>query len=214
MTRLPDDNPDESQIGPSGHELIDVDEIAGLDDLEFTTPLVGLPTGVSTQLETVGTLGRTSTPNPLSELIKIYDDDESPKVSLVTPVHIEEEKEPEKTSSPVPDAQIQGLPQNEQEVEIVLDTELPNALETQADSPKDELGSDEPKEGAPQQEIGVSMANDQISIEPTLDASISIGTQTPDERQTEVGPSEHREEVREPSLEQVYTIGSLGNTLT
>jgi hypothetical protein len=28
------------------------------------------------------------------------------------------------------------------------------------------------------------------------------------------GPSEHREEVQEPSLEQVYTIGSLGNTLT
>jgi hypothetical protein len=49
----------------------------------------------------------------------------------VTPVHIEEEKEPEKTSSPVPDAQIQGLPQNEQEVESVLDTELPNAPETQ-----------------------------------------------------------------------------------
>jgi hypothetical protein len=147
-------------------------------------------------------------------LIKIYDDDESPEVSLVTPVHIEEEKEPEKTSSPVPDAQIQGLPQNEQEIESVLDTELPNAPETQADSPKDEPGSGEQKEEAPQQEINVSMTDDQVSTEPTPDASISIGTQLPDERQTEVGPSEHREEVQEPSLEQVYTIGSLGNTLT
>jgi hypothetical protein len=38
MTRLPADNPDESQIGPSGPELIDIDEITGLDDPEFTTP--------------------------------------------------------------------------------------------------------------------------------------------------------------------------------
>jgi hypothetical protein len=30
----------------------------------------------------------------------------------------------------------------------------------------------------------------------------------------EVGPSKHRDEVQEPSLEQVYTIRSLGNTLT
>jgi hypothetical protein len=45
--------------------------------------------------------------NPLSNLIKIYDDDdESPKVSLVNLVHIEEEKEPEKTTSPVPNSQI------------------------------------------------------------------------------------------------------------
>jgi hypothetical protein len=44
--------------------------------------------------------------NPLSELIKIYDDDESLEVSLVNPLHIEEEKGPEKTSSPVLDAQI------------------------------------------------------------------------------------------------------------
>jgi hypothetical protein len=99
----------------------------------------------------------------------------------VTPVHIEEEKEPEKTSSPVPDAQIQGLPQNEQEVESVLDTELPNAPETQADSLKDEPGSGEQKEEAPQQEIDVSMTDDQVSTEPTPDASISIGTQLPDE---------------------------------
>jgi hypothetical protein len=31
---------------------------------------------------------------------------------------------------------------------------------------------------------------DQVSIEPTPNASISIGTQPLDERQTEVGPSE------------------------
>jgi hypothetical protein len=39
-------------------------------------------------------------------MIKIYDDDEIPELSLATHVLIEEEKGPEKTSSPVPDAQI------------------------------------------------------------------------------------------------------------
>jgi hypothetical protein len=85
-------------------------------------------------------------PNPLSELINIYDDEESPEVSLVTPVQIIEEKEPEKTPSPAPDAQIWDLPQNEQEVESVLDTDFPNAPETQMGSPKDESGSVEHKE--------------------------------------------------------------------
>jgi hypothetical protein len=58
------------------------------------------------------------------------------------------------------------------------------------------------------------MVDYQVSTEPTPDASISTGTQPPDEKQTEVGPSEHMEEVQEPSLEQIYTIGSLGNMLT
>jgi hypothetical protein len=35
-----------------------------------------------------------------------------------------------------------------------------------------------------------------------------------DEKQTEAGPSEHMEEVQEPSLEQIYTIESLRNMLT
>jgi hypothetical protein len=112
-------------------------------------PQAGSPGGVSAQPETVGTSGRESAPNPLCELINIYDDEESLEVSLVTPVQIIEEKEPEKTSSPAPDAQIWGLPQNEQEVESVLDTELPDAPETQADSLKDEPGRDEQKEEAP-----------------------------------------------------------------
>jgi hypothetical protein len=105
MTRLPVDDPDEIQTGPSGPEFIDIDELIGLDDPKFTTPPGGSPIGVSTQPEIVGTSGRTSASNPLSEMIKIYDDDESPKVSIVTPVHIEEEKESEKTSSPVLNSQ-------------------------------------------------------------------------------------------------------------
>jgi hypothetical protein len=55
MTRLPDDNPDESQVGPSGPELIDIDEISRLDELEFTMTPSGSPTGVSTQPQTFRT---------------------------------------------------------------------------------------------------------------------------------------------------------------
>jgi hypothetical protein len=57
--------------------------------------------------------GRESAPNPLHELITIYDDKESLDVSLVTPVHITEEKEPEKVSPPAPNDQIQSLPQSD-----------------------------------------------------------------------------------------------------
>jgi hypothetical protein len=150
----------------------------------------------------------------LSELINIYDDDESLEVSLLTLVQIEEEKGPENTSSPILDAQIQGITYNEQEFKSGLDTKLPKELETQEDIPKDEPGSGEPKEGAPQQEIDVSTNDDQVSTEHTPDASVSIGTQTLEERQKEAGPSEKREEAQEPILEEAYTIGSLGNTLT
>jgi hypothetical protein len=72
----------------------------------------------------------------------------------------------------------------------------------------------EEKEEAPQQKIDISTTDYQVSTEPTPDASISTGTQPPDEKQIEVRPSEHMEEVQEPSLEQIYIIGSLRNMLT
>jgi hypothetical protein len=78
MTGSPVDNPDESQTGPSGPELINIDEITGLDNPEITTPQAGSPGDVSAQLETVRASGRESAPNPLCELINIYDDEESP----------------------------------------------------------------------------------------------------------------------------------------
>ena len=82
----------------------------------------------------------TSTQNPLFDLITIYDDEESLEVSLVTPVHITEEKDPKKASSLDPYAQIRGLPQNDHEVKSVLETELLGVPETQMDSPTDEPG--------------------------------------------------------------------------
>jgi hypothetical protein len=97
-------------VGTSGLKFIDVDEISGLDNLEFTTPPAGSPNSVAIQSEEVWVLVETSASNPLSEFVKIYDDDESPKVSLRTLVHIEEGKGPYKTSSPVPEVQIKEVP--------------------------------------------------------------------------------------------------------
>jgi hypothetical protein len=141
MTRAPADNPDESWVGPSSPKLIEIDEIVGLDNHEVTTPQAGSSRDVSSQPEIVRTSGRESAPNPLNELINIYDDEESLKVSLVTLVHIKEEKEPEKASSPTPDAQIRGLPHNDQEFKSVSETELFDVPETQMDSQMDDPGS-------------------------------------------------------------------------
>jgi len=102
-TSSPANNPERIQVGTSGPEFIDVDKIVGLDDLEFNMPPVGSPTGVVTQLEVVWVPVETSASNPLIDFINICDDDESLLVSLETPVHIEEEKGPDKTSSPIPE---------------------------------------------------------------------------------------------------------------
>jgi hypothetical protein len=127
MTGSPVDNLERSQVGTSGPKFIDIDEISRLDDLEFTMPPAGSPTGVATQPEIVWVSVETDTSNPLSEFIRIYDEDESPEVSLGTPVHVEEEKKPEKTSSSIPEVQTQEVPQKEKEVDSVLDTKVPDA---------------------------------------------------------------------------------------
>jgi hypothetical protein len=109
MKGSPVDDPDESRVGPSTLELIEIDETVGLDNPEITTPQVGSPGDVSAQPEVVGTSGKTSSPNPLCELINIYDDEE---ISLVTPLQIIEAKEPEKASSLASDTQIRNPSQN------------------------------------------------------------------------------------------------------
>jgi hypothetical protein len=147
-------------------------------------------------------------------LITIYDDEESLEVSLVTPMHITEEKEPEKASSPAPDAQISGLPQNDQEVKSVIDTELLDVPEAQMDNLTDEPGLCEQKEEAPQQEIDISTTDYQVSTKPTPNDSISTGTQPLDEKKPESVPSKHMEEVQEHILEHIYIVRSLGTMLT
>jgi hypothetical protein len=152
-------------------------------------------------------------PNPLSKLIHIYSDDEIPEPSHDSPVRVQEEKGPEKVSSPEPKVQDEEVSQKKTEAESGLDTKEPNESETEADL-NDEPEPEETKKGSPQKEINSSVADEKICNESMPDTSMFPNTQIPDERQVEVGPTRHSEEVREPNLEQIYTTGSLGNKLT
>jgi hypothetical protein len=79
----------------------------------------------------------------------------------------------------------------------------------------DELETDAGLSGKPlQKEVGSSMADKQVSNESIPDTSISPTTQISDEQQVEVGSTRLNDEVREPTLEQIYTTGSLGNNIT
>jgi hypothetical protein len=55
MIGAPTNDPDEIRVGPSDHELIEIDEIVGLDNPEVTTPQARSPGDVSDQPETVRT---------------------------------------------------------------------------------------------------------------------------------------------------------------
>ena len=100
MTRVHVDNPIERRGGPSDLEPIQIEEITGPKNPEVPPPQIKSLRGISTQPERERTQGRTSVPNPLFDLITIYDDEESLKVSLVTPIQITKEKEPERASTP------------------------------------------------------------------------------------------------------------------
>jgi hypothetical protein len=110
MKRVPIDNPIEIWEVQSNPKPIQIGETIGSDNHEASTPHVGSPGGVSAQPKIERTSGRESAPNPLHDLIMIYDDEESLEVSLVTPVQITEETKPEKAYSPFLDAKIQILP--------------------------------------------------------------------------------------------------------
>jgi hypothetical protein len=79
---------------------------------------------IPTQYESPRTPVETGVPNPMFDLITIYDDEESSEVSLVTLRLITEEKEPEGTSSPSLDASVPNPPQGDHEAKSVLETEL------------------------------------------------------------------------------------------
>jgi hypothetical protein len=81
-----------------------------------------------------------SVPNTLFNSITIYDYEESSKVSMVTPVQIIEEKEPDRASTSSLDAPSQSHMHSENEVERSLDVEPLNILEIQMDILRDELG--------------------------------------------------------------------------
>jgi hypothetical protein len=155
----------------------------------------------------------TQAPNPLRKLIQVYSDDESPEPSHGTPVHVQEEEGPERTPSPEPKVQDKEVSQKEAEVESNLDTKDSDKSGIEAD-PNDEPEPGETKEGSSQKEIGGSAADEQESNKSVPNTSILPNIQIPDEQQVEVGPARQSEEVQEPTLEQIYTTGSLGNNLT
>jgi hypothetical protein len=109
MSRIPVDDPIENRGEPSGLESIQLEEIIGPKNPEVPPPQIGSLGGISTQPEITRTPGRTSVPNPFLDLITIYDYEESSEVSLVTLVQITEEKEPERASTPGPDASIKNI---------------------------------------------------------------------------------------------------------
>jgi hypothetical protein len=121
MMRVPVKNPIESRRGPTDLDTIQIEETTSSNNPEYSTPQVGSPGEVSSYLEIARISGRTSTLNPMFNIITIYDDEESSEVSLVTSMKITEEIEPEKASTPGPDDPSQRSPQNDHEVESALD---------------------------------------------------------------------------------------------
>jgi len=66
----------------------------------------------------------------------------------------------------------------------------------------------------PRKEIGNPMADEKVSNESIPDASILPNIWIPSEIKVEVESARKRKEVRGPTLEQIYTMGSLGHSLT
>jgi hypothetical protein len=89
---IPTDDPIESQGKPSGLELMQLEEITGSENPEVPPSQIISPGEISTHPEIARTSWRTGIPNPLFDLITIYDDEESSEVSLVTLVEITEDK--------------------------------------------------------------------------------------------------------------------------
>jgi hypothetical protein len=108
MTRIPVDDPIESRGKLSDLEPVQLEEITESENHEAPPPQVGSPGEIWTQPEIARTSGRIIIPNPLLDLITIYDDEGSLEVSLVTLVQITEEKETKRASTPGPDASIQS----------------------------------------------------------------------------------------------------------
>jgi hypothetical protein len=69
------------------------------------------------------------------------------------------------------------------------------------DIKRDELGLGGQKEEVPQQEIGTSTIDYQVSIIPIPDSSILDEASPANAKQMEVEPSGHMEEFQEPILE-------------
>jgi hypothetical protein len=85
-----------------------LEEITESKNPEVPPPKIKSRGEIMTHLEITRTSGRIIVPNPLFDLTTIYDEEENLEVSLVTPVKIVDEKEPERASTPSPDALVQS----------------------------------------------------------------------------------------------------------
>jgi hypothetical protein len=88
----------------------------------------------ATQPETGQVSIETQAPNPLSTLIHIYSNDESPEPAHGSPVRVQEEEGPEKTSSPEPEVQDKEVSQKETGAEGGLNTRESDGHEAEATS--------------------------------------------------------------------------------
>jgi hypothetical protein len=107
LSSVPTSNPEEGPIGVGSSELTDPGNINGLDDPESTLPPANSPAGAMNQSKLGRVSVETSAPNPLSEFIDIYNDDESLEASQKTSVHVGEEKGAKEKTPLVPDVQSQ-----------------------------------------------------------------------------------------------------------
>jgi hypothetical protein len=89
LPRLLTNSPEESTMGPSDPDFMNLDNINGSDNPESTIPPVGSPVGVTAQPEIGRVSVETSVPSPLRKFINIYSDDESPEASRGTPVRVQ-----------------------------------------------------------------------------------------------------------------------------
>jgi hypothetical protein len=148
MMRIPTDNPIKIRGEMSGLESIQLEEIIGLKNSRSPSPQIRSTRTISNLPKVSRMPGETGAPNPLFDLITIYDDEESSEVLLVTLVPIIEEKEIEKASSLSPDYPIQNLLQSDHEVESVLEIEFLNLPGNPKDSSRDEIALSGQKEEA------------------------------------------------------------------
>jgi hypothetical protein len=200
MMRIPMENPITGRGEPNDLEPIQLEEITGQENPRVPSPQIRSLGTTPAQLEVSRTPGGTSVPNPIFELITIYDDEESLEVSLINLVPITEEKEPEKASTPSLNAPIQNLLQSDHEVKSVLYTKFLDLSRTPIDSLRDEIGSGGQREEVQKQEINTLTVDYHVSIEPTPGSSILINTSPIDEQKMEVDPLKHMKEFQEPIL--------------
>jgi hypothetical protein len=77
MTRIPTDDPITIREEPNGSESIQLEEITGTENPRVPSSQIRSPMTIPTQQEVPRVLGEIGVPNPLFDIITIYDDDES-----------------------------------------------------------------------------------------------------------------------------------------